>query len=472
MPTHRPDQWFTTQAGQRDFLADLAPGSSLYAGGWGSGKTWAGARKLLLLHQRNQCPGLVVGPTYGDVWRILVPALQEAAASVHWPCKIVRSEPRHLLIGRYPIWLLSADAPERFAGFEVGHLWGDEAARFPTHDDPLLDAPTQMRSRLRHPAARTLHALYTTTHEGTHTWIYRDWFSAPKARHRAYHGRTAANTALDPSYLADRLATLPAGLVQQYLEGHAVDFAAHLAHPGFGPAHHLARDLDPTRPLHIGLDFNVSPLCWVAAHTGSTGGGLRDVGALNGDAGTRGGGIQSPGEATGTHGGTTAHQLITPSGGTAVHVVDEVVIENHATVEQAVHRAHAQGWGRCPAVHLHLDRSAQNRSTTSDPIAAIVDQTARALGWRTHLHCSGRNPPINARIGVLDALIQPHAGAPRLTVHPRCQRLIRELSSVGRLTSGGYDPGRNGEHGHILDALGYLVWDEARPGAGMSGGGY
>lgn len=209
----RPDQWYTNQPGQRDFFNDMARGSSLYAGGWGAGKTWAGARKFLRLHQLNRCPGLAIAPTYGDLWRVMVPEIVRACDSVHWPCRVVKSEPRHLMVGRYPIWLLSADAPERFAGFEVGHIWGDEAARFATSSDPLRDAPTQIRSRLRHPDAQVLHALYTTTHEGTGSWVYRDWIAKAKDGHRAYKGRTAGNRALPTEYLADRLATLSAELV-------------------------------------------------------------------------------------------------------------------------------------------------------------------------------------------------------------------------------------------------------------------
>lgn len=419
----RPDQWLANQSGQWGFLQDMASGWSLYAGGWGAGKTWSGARKFLLLHQLNRCPGLAVAPTYGDLWRVVVPAITAACASVRWPCRVVKSEPPHLLIGRHPVWLVSGDAPERFAGFEVGHLWVDEGARIPVSDDPLRDAPTQIRSRLRHPDARALHGLITTTHEGSSTWVYRDWFEKPKDRHRAYKGRTDANSALPSEYLADRLATLPAALREQYLEGDAVDYAGKRAHPGFHPArHHSAQEIDQGLPLHIGMDFNVSPLCWVLAQV-------------------RGSGRE-----------------------TRVCVVDELVIEDHATAEQAMHRADAQGWGKAVAVHLHPDRSSNNRTPAGNPIAHILAQEARAMGWRYTLRTDGGNPSVSARIALLDGLIDPYQGEPRLTVHPRCKRLTKELQSVGRLASGHYDPGKAGQHGHILDALGYLVWDEARPG--------
>lgn len=426
--SRRLDQWFTNQAGQRDFLADASRWSA-YFGGWGSGKTWAGARKHLLNHQMNNCPGLAMAPTWGDVWRIVVPALTEACASVRWPCRTVRGVAPHLLVGKYPIWLLSGDAPERITGIEVGHIWLDEGARVATSSDPLRDAPTQMRGRLRNPAAKRLQGIITTTHEGTGSWVYQDFISKAKPGHRAHKGRTSANRALPPEYLADRLATLPAALKDQYLDGEAVDFSKNRAHPGFSLNRHLAaREIDPALPLHVGMDFNVSPLCWVLGQV------------RNGD---------DRAKAT-------------------VHIVDELVVDDHSTIEGAMAKAHEKGWGKAGAVHLHPDRSANNRSTVGNPIAFLLAEQARAWSWPYAMHSSGANPPVNARIALVDGLVEPYLGPPRLTVHPRCVRLARELSSVGRLTSGPYDPGRDGQFGHILDALGYLIWDELRPGSGFA----
>jgi hypothetical protein len=430
MGDRRPDQWFTNQPGQRDFLASKAPWAA-YVGGWGSGKTFIGARKLLLLHQLNQCPGMAVAPTYGDLWRVVVPQLAEACASVRWPCRVVKSEPRHLMVGQYPIWLLSGDTPERFAGFEIGHGWIDEAARIATSDDPLKDSPTQIRSRFRHPSAKRIQGLITTTHEGTSSWVYRDWVGKPKAGHDAFRGRTALNRALPPEYLADRLATLPAGLAEQYLEGEAVDYTAKRAHPGFGQRHQAVVEIDPRYPLHIGMDFNVSPLCWVLGQVVPDPGGDRMK--------------------------------------ARVHILDELVVEDHASISGAMVRANEKGWGKA-TVHIHPDRSSNNRSTTGNPIATELGDIARALQWRYVLRNDGGNPAVAARIMLVDALVDPFQGSPRLTVHPKCVRLIKELNSVGRTHSGHYDPGRDGQFGHILDALGYLVWDELRPGSGFANG--
>jgi hypothetical protein len=429
--TRRPDQWYTNQPAQRDFFRDMAAGETCYAGGWGSGKTWAGSRKLLRLHQLNRCPGLAIAPTWGDVWRIVVPALVSACQSVHWPHRVVKGVAPCVMVGKFPIWLLSGDAPERITGIEVGHAWVDEAARMAESSNPLQDGPTQLRGRMRHPDAKYIHLLATTTHEGTATWVYRDWWAEPKPWQRGYTGRTSGNLALRPEYLAARTATLSASLASQYLDGGACDYAADRAHPGFRSTTHVVeREIDPALPLHVGQDFNVSPLCWVLLQ-------VRNA-----------------------HDRTKA----------TVHVVDEVVVDDHATIEQGMHMAHGKGWGKGTAVNIHPDASAKNRSTTGNPIAFDVGRIARELRWPVVMRTQGSNPPVAARIALVDGLIDPYQGAPRLTVHPRCKRLIKELSSVKRLKSGPYDPGKDGKSGHVLDATGYAVWNELRPGGGFATG--
>ena len=66
------------QPAQHAFLWDMLPGETCYQGGLGSGKSWAGARKLLILHSANQCKSMAVAPTYGDLLRFVIPALIDA----------------------------------------------------------------------------------------------------------------------------------------------------------------------------------------------------------------------------------------------------------------------------------------------------------------------------------------------------------------------------------------------------------
>lgn len=417
------------QAAQVAFMRDRAPGWSLYQGGLGSGKTWGGARKFLWLHAHNACPGLLVAPTYGDLFRFVVPAIVAACRQLAWPCRIVRGDFPHLVVLGEVVFLISAEHPDRFAGFEVGHLWVDEGARIQTSaDDPLRDAPTQIRTRLRHPAAKILHGMVTTTPEGTDTWVQRDWFDKPLPGHRSYIGHTLKNEALPPEYIAQLKASLPAELVDQYLGGNAVAYVARRAHPTFSRIRHASRTLTwtPGIPVDIGCDYNVSPMGWVA--------------------------IQQVGD--------------------EVRVLDEVYLPDFAQVDQAVHAAHAKGWHQHgpsrdgkPALGMarfHPDKSAKARSTVGDSEYVVMANTARSLGWSFTGDPYGVNPPVQSRINNVSRLLLDATGRARLAIDPRCTHTIEDLERTAR-ASNGYDPGAEGKRGHILDGLGYACWDLAQP---------
>jgi hypothetical protein len=412
------------QPGQHAFLADMAPGESLYQGGFGAGKTHAGAIKLLRLHWTNKCDSFAAAPTNGDLWRVVVPKLCETLRRWRQSYELRRSDPYCLTVWGLPIWLLSCQNPERFAGFEAGAGWIDEAARTHAHAEPQRSTPIQARGRIRNPRAAIRHLLLTTTPEGLDTWVEED-FGGEDPRRRRYFGATRLNTALAADQADEYAAGMPAQLAAQYLEGRAVRFAVDRAHPGFGAGHIVDADPDPAAPLLVGMDWNVSPLCWVACQ-------------LRGD---------------------------------CLVVVDEMVIADHAQVDRGVLEAHARGWGRHAQVVIHPDRTGSARSLTGDPSIIVAEQTARQCGWPVSIDGQAQsNPPVVKRVNHLDMLISPALGRPRLQVARRCTRVIDELSTTSRRADGQYDPGKRGDRGHILDSLGYVAWNVIRPLSRMAAG--
>lgn len=413
------------QPGQRSFLRDYAPGASAFVAGLGAGKTFAAARKFLYLHALNRCPGLAVAPTYGDLWRFVVPAIVSACESLSWECTVHPSgrgmlKYPHLMVEGEPVLTLSGEDPERFAGFEVGHIWCDEGARLrESRDNPLRDTPTQIRSRLRHARAKSLHFLVSTTPEGTDTWVHRDFIAKPLPRHRVHYGKTSGNAALPPGYIESLRAALPGELAKQYLDGEAVDYNADRAHPTFRKEVHVRPGAFRRGEVHVGADFNVAPLCWVAGQQNPDG---------------------------------------------SFHVLDEIVMPDFGLVDSAVRLAHDKGWHTWGPVHFHPDRSGNNRNRVADPEVATVQASAQALGWDFRCDAfGGSNPAVNSRINLVSRMLLDGTGQTRLHVAPGCVRLVEELGSTGRKSSG-YDAGNRGDRGHILDALGYAIWDLYAPG--------
>lgn len=418
------------QPAQQHYLADMGPGATAYTGGFGSGKTWAGARKFLWLHIYNhRSQGMVVAPTNEGMWRFCIPELQRACEewgleySIH-PHGRGKDKAKHMLIEGRPVWLFSGEEPSSITGIEVGHCWCDEYARYPADPyNPLRNAGLQIRGRLRCKYAKLLHLTCTGTPEGLDTPLERD-FAAPatrKPRHRIYRGSTRHNPALPTGYLTGLLGDLSANMIEQYVDGIAVSYLASRAHQTFSVADNV-REIawDPKLKLHLGADYNVSPLCFVAAQISNE----------------------------------------------EVRVLDEVVIEDFGQVDAAVQAAHDRGWGNY-YVEMHPDRSAKARSTVGDPEFTTMQNQAKALKWRYGGNAYGANPPVNGRINLLSRMCLDANGKRRLLVHPRCKVLIHNLLNTGR-GANGYDPGSEGKMGHILDALGYLVWDECRPGQAIT----
>lgn len=409
------------QQAQQDFLTDCMPGWTLASGGWGSGKSWVGSRKFLFLHRLNRCPGMLIAPTWGDLARVMAPYLVKACIELGFACKYwphghgLEQFPHMVIFGEI-VYLFSGESPERITGVECGHGWGDESARFISSDNPLRDAPTQIVGRLRHKNARSHHFLNTTTPEGLDTWLQRDFYDKPKENYRAYVLATAKNTALPAIVQENYRNQVPDALKRQYLEGYAVDYAAGRAHPNFSIERHVRPiAMDRNKPVHIGCDFNVSPMCWVAAQEDNAGNIL---------------------------------------------IFDELVLEDNAQVDRAVHDAHAKGWcGRGRMAILHPDKSSKARSTTGSSEINMLMETANALGWRHDGDAYGSNPPIISRINLLERNLLDANKRARIYIDPKCTRLIFELQRVKRKPDGTYDPGKDKKWGHILDAAGYLVWD-------------
>jgi len=112
------------------------------------------------------------------------------------------------------------------------------------------------------------------------------------------------------------------------------------------------------------------------------------------------------------------------------------------------------------------DKSSKNRSMTGNTQFTVLMDTAHSLGWKASGSADGRNPDINDRINMVSTYILNMKGERNLKVHERCKRLISEFNKTGRTKTGAYDSGKKGEFGHILDAIGYVVWElfgEASP---------
>jgi hypothetical protein len=273
-----------TSPGQAAFLDDYAHRYVAYAGGWGAGKSWAGARKLANLHLYNAfedlergggptyCASLIVSPTYQMAQTINIPQVRAAFDEMGLAHRFVADPKVYAFVlpdlgtATRPsyVFVRSADAADKIAGFEVGTVWGDEAARWPCtaeDEDPLADPLIQSDGRLRHPGARFKQFNLTYTNEGQETRVYRDFEESPKPDHVLYRSSTRQNTHLPPDYVAALVSQLSQDLVDQYVEGHAAKLGANLVFGNFRPVENddVSLVAVPGLPLQLSVDFNRVP---------------------------------------------------------------------------------------------------------------------------------------------------------------------------------------------------------------------
>jgi hypothetical protein len=432
------DLFLPNLGGQAAFLDDYEHRCVAFVGGWGSGKTWAGARKLVNLHVINGSDGngkltgvkgLTIAPTYQLALTVNVPEIGRALTEVGLKFTFSGDGRQfcftvpELSTARQPSQILvrSAERADRLAGFEVGHLWGDEAGRW-RYDpmDIIGDTMLQAEGRLRAPGARFTQALYTFTHEGDCTRVYErfEMGAAGDASMAVYRATTDDNP-LMREYARHKRLTLPPALAAQYIDGRAMSLRGSAVYAAFDPAKHvdaglvLSNDL----PLHLSLDFNIDP-------------GMHGV--------------------LGQH--LASEQVLT-----AVHEIHEPRMDVRrllAALRELTEREYG-GW-RWPTLAVYGDASGRGKGAgTGDSCWDIVREGLRHAGVKFTLNVPRANPTVADRVNAVNCALWGLDARVRYRIHPRCKLLLRDLREM-KWTDGELDK-RVRALSHASDAEGYRV---------------
>lgn len=407
---------------QYQFLRNTSDNAmSLFLGGWSSGKSWVGLRKLILIHGKNKCPSFMVAPTWSDMGRTMIEPFKEICEA--WQLKYdIRmsgsknyNAPHIMLFGR-PIILWSAEKPERITGVNCGSGLVDEACRiWDDQENPTRCPWVQIQGRMRVLGA-IKHLILTSTPEGTGTWVHRNFIAKPLKRTHVYLGKTSDNRFNAPDFIDNLKSTLPPELLEQYINGMAVDFTGKPAHPDFTQDNIKEMSIyEGDRALgtfHIGLDFNCDEMGWVAAQSRHDG---------------------------------------------SIYFYDESYIEKDARIDNMVKICHSKNWATRRHVTLWPDLSGKNRRTQGDPEIATVVKCARDLQWDLTCKSDGANPEVASRINLVNSLILTADGKRRLFVSPRCTHLIEQFRRAPRDSNGSYKKDRQHQWNH-MDSMGYVCY--------------
>ena len=414
------------RGGQSRFMRDFSHRYVALEGGWGSGKTWSAARKLLLLHIHNADGGrrkvqsVAVAPTYPLAKKIVIPELmdacEESGLGPEW-----RAADNEIVFPKSSldrIMIQSAERPDRIAGWEVGAFWGDEAARWKEdRENPRNDPLTQLKGRLRHKHARILQGMFSYTNEGDHTAIYEE-FHKGDPDHALYRASTADNPTV-ADFHADMLRQLTPELAKQYIEGSAINLRGSHAYGVFDDAVNVDETIElyTGRPLHLSLDFNINP-------------GMHGV--------------------IGQH-NETADEL------TAVHELHAPRLDVRGLFDMLRNLIASLGGWKWTELHVFGDATGKSEwAGTAESCYDIVLESLKHAGIPYRLRVPAANPAVTDRVNAVNVALLDLQGRAHYRIHPRCIRLINDFRKVHWGDDGKIDK-TNSDLTHASDAEGYRI---------------
>jgi PBSX family phage terminase large subunit len=215
---------FALMPNQFDFVTDQSRFAA-YIGGIGSGKTYAGAVKVL---QRLNEPGygMIAAPTFpmlrDSTRRSLIQALDSAGIQYD-----MNKSENSIKVGQHEIICRSLDNPETLRAPNLQWAWIDEAA--------LVSEMAWRIVKGRVREGDKQQAWITTTPKGRN-WIWKEWVAEPDDNHTIYKTRTTENKHLDPDFAASL--DYDGLFAEQELAGEFVSFEG-LIYPMFHREHHI-----------------------------------------------------------------------------------------------------------------------------------------------------------------------------------------------------------------------------------------
>ena len=243
---------------QREFLADEQHRILSYIGGFGSGKSFALAAKLIFLGLRN--PGKILmaaEPTFPMVRQVLVPAIDNALDT--WGIEYTyRASPTPeykvmLPTGAITILCISAENYQRIRGQNIAAAVWDECDTSPV--DTAQKAGEMLLARMRTGNVNQL--AVASTPEGF-KWAYRTFIENDGPDKRLIRVKTRDNPHLPPEFIPSLERNYPSQLIAAYLEGHFVNLASCALYPEFDRSLNYT-DTVPTRldTIYVGVDINI-----------------------------------------------------------------------------------------------------------------------------------------------------------------------------------------------------------------------
>jgi len=228
--------------------------------GFGAGKTYAVARKAVLLALKNPgCDGIVTEPNFPLLNQILIPeiklALTEFGISYEYKAgdsifyfKVGSAETRMIC--------KSMESYERLIGINAAYVIMDE---FDTAKaDVAYNAYIKLLGRIRAGTVRQM--VIVSTPEGYRA-MYRIFIEEDGPEKRLIRAKTTDNHHLPLDYIETMRSQYPSELIEAYINGEFTNLTSGTVYTQYDRTlNDTTMEDDSVSDLHIGIDFNVSAM--------------------------------------------------------------------------------------------------------------------------------------------------------------------------------------------------------------------
>tara|TARA_R100000152_G_scaffold18399_1_gene10199 strand:+ start:10253 stop:11479 length:1227 start_codon:yes stop_codon:yes gene_type:complete len=236
--------------------------------GYGAGKTYALCVKALKECGFNSgYTGILMSPTYRMIKDTLQPTLEEVIKIAKFNYEYSASDNRYRIYwsdGYADILLRSAENYRRLAGLNLAWAGIDESALL--KDDQCWK---MVLSRLRQ--GNTLRAFVCTTPEGFN-YVYRYWKEDVKEGYELIQADTESNSKLPEEFIQSLKDNYDEKLIKAYMQGQFVNLQYGATYYNFDRKINVQKThYNQNKPICIGIDFNVDPMCAVVSQMHANG---------------------------------------------------------------------------------------------------------------------------------------------------------------------------------------------------------
>lgn len=280
----------------------------------------------------------------------------------------------------------------------------------------------RLEGRLRDPKATRLCGFAVWTPKGF-DWVYQRFVREPVKGYEAIQARAYENRFLldaVPDFYERLKSSYDARFYEQEVLGEYLNVNSGAVYHAFDRVRNVkAVTLDPARPLYWTLDFNVNPMC----------------------------------------------SLIAQKLGDEIRVLGEIVLGRASTYD-----ACAEFQRRFPnhlsGVYICGDATGSKLQTAGTTDYRMVRESLQQAGYeRVTFRVPASNPLVRERIQLTNSKLFTAGGECCLVMDPQCKELIADMEEVTyKADSMVIDKDRDPRRTHLSDALGYLIWQECRPG--------